>query len=60
MQWLGEGGRYAEDNGRRQLQLVMTSCSAGAALVCYMVSSVEGEGKIEGYHGVYGGKLQCV
>ena len=34
----------------------MTSCSAGAALVCYMVSSVEGEGKIEGYHGVYGGK----
>ena len=25
----------------------MTSCSAGAALVCYMVSSVEGEGKIE-------------
>lgn len=38
----------------------MTSCSAGAALVCYMVSSVEGEGKIEGYHGVYGGKLQRV
>ena len=28
----------------------------GAALVCYMVSSVEGEGKIEGYHRVYGGK----
>ena len=38
----------------------MTSCSAGAALVCYMVSSVEGEGKIEGYHAVYGGKLQSV
>ena len=38
----------------------MTSCSAGAALVCYMVSSVGGEGKIEGYHGVYGGKLQSV
>ena len=28
--------------------------------MCYMVSSVEGEGKIEGYHGVYGGKLQSV
>ena len=38
----------------------MTSCSVGAAPVCYMVSSVEGEGKIEGYHGVYGGKLQSV
>ena len=28
--------------------------------MCYMVPSVEGEGKIEGYHGVYGGKLQSV